>query len=393
MLTGYLKNALSSLKRLKLRAVLTSLSVSVGVFSVVIISIISSIGIDSIESSLSQMGMDNLVVSGSRNNLNGLNTDDLQIIKSQSNVINAMPLMYRVTICETENSECECMVWGVNEDANEVIELEVVYGRLLNKGDIIGSSRVCIIDQELAMLHFSRTNVVGKTITAKLNGSYFEYEIVGVVKNGVNMLQSMLGNIIPNFIYIPYTSMQEVTNQQYFNEIAVKTNGNSQKVCELIENSIALNKADPLTLSVENLVAQKDRLSEIFKYVSIILALIAGISLIVSGLSIMTIMTISVNERTKEIGIKKSIGAKAHDILSEFMLEAIIISLFGAIVGAFSGIICAIIGGFALDLHIGINFAIIGATIAFSVIIAVIFSIFPALKASRLKIADALRRD
>ncbi len=393
MMLGYVNNALKSLKKCRIRAALTSLSVAIGVFSVVIISIISDMGISSVETTLTEMGMDNLVISGSRTNESGLDGNDLEIIKAQNGVINAMPLMYKVTTCESNTASHECMVWGVNEDANEVIELKAIYGRLLNLGDVSQSARVCIIDKELAQMSFGRKNVVGKTITVKLSGSYIKYEIVGVVENGVNMLQSMLGNIIPNFIYIPYTSMQEVTNQQYFNEIAVKINGDSQRSALAIESALSTVKPDEGAVSVENLVAQKDMLSSLFDAISGVLSVIAGVSLIVSGMSIMTIMTVSVNERTKEIGIKKSIGAKNSDILFEFIFESAIISLGGALAGALLGCTMAALGCILLETKISIDIGAIIATMAVSVIIGLLFSVFPALKAARLKPVEALRRD
>ncbi|MBQ7132851.1 MAG: ABC transporter permease [Oscillospiraceae bacterium] len=393
MMLGYVNNALKSLKKCRIRAALTSLSVAIGVFSVVIISIISDMGISSVETTLTEMGMDNLVISGSRTNESGLDGNDLEIIKAQNGVINAMPLMYKVTTCESNTASHECMVWGVNEDANEVIELKAIYGRLLNLGDVSQSARVCIIDKELAQMSFGRKNVIGKTITVKLSGSYIKYEIVGVVENGVNMLQSMLGNIIPNFIYIPYKSMQAVTNQQYFNEIAVKINGDSQRSALAIESALSTVKPDEGAVSVENLVAQKDMLSSLFDAISGVLSVIAGVSLIVSGMSIMTIMTVSVNERTKEIGIKKSIGAKNSDILFEFIFESAIISLGGALAGALLGCTMAALGCILLETKISIDIGAIIATMAVSVIIGLLFSVFPALKAARLKPVEALRRD
>lgn len=389
----FIKNAFNALKANKIRSILTSLSVAVGVFSVMIISIISDAGIVAVDAMLCEMGMDNLVLSGTRNNESGLCDDDLETIKEQNGVINAMPLMYKVTTSQTDNISNECMAWGVNEDANEVIELETIYGRLINRGDVASQSNVCIIDKELALAHFGRENVVGKTILLKLNGNYIEYEIVGVVQNGVNMLQSMLGSIIPNFAYIPYTSMQTVTGQYYYNEIAIKVNGNSGQCARAIETAVNAQKGTENTVKLENLVSQKDRLSEIFETVSAVLAVIAGISLIVAGLSIMTIMTVSVNERTKEIGIKKSIGAKNLDILSEFMLEALLISLIGAALGTCAAILPALIASryFGLDVNLSLSNTV--TLIVFSAIVGLVFSIIPAMKAARLQPVEALRRE
>ena len=173
-----------------------------------------------------------------------------------------------------------------------------------------------MIDEELARESYSRSNIVGKKVNVEINGIMHEYEVIGVVKNGVNVLQSMLGNVIPAFVYIPYTTFQNASARSYFDQIAVKLYDSNVNVSGKIETAIIAGNSNRTAVNVENLLGQKDALSSILDIVTIILTFIAGISLLVSGLSIMTVMMVAVSERTREIGIKINWCIKWRYIMS-----------------------------------------------------------------------------
>ncbi len=133
--------------RNKLRSFLTILGIAVGVTSVVLVSSIGEIGTAAIDSELSEMGMDSLVISASE-----LNENDLQAVKAVSNVSDAMPLMNKVTTVSMRNKTISAMVWGVNEDADKVVNLEIKYGRLLNRGDIAQKITCALLMKQLQMI-------------------------------------------------------------------------------------------------------------------------------------------------------------------------------------------------------------------------------------------------
>lgn len=388
-----IRNGISNLFRNKLRSFLTIGGIMIGVLSVVVISTIGKVGTVTIDSQLVSMGLDSVVISGNKDNEIGLNETDLEKVKAVDQVKNAMPLIYLMGQTEIINTSYDCMVWGVNQDADNVISLKAIHGRLINEGDLNSHSKVCVIDEDIALASYKRSNIVGKTITIKANGSTEKYEVVGVVKNGVNMLQSMFGQFIPNFIYIPYTTLSDVHNQTYFDNIAVKLNKGEDEteITQCLSRAIQMQRANEIDLNIENLLKQKTQLENILSIITTVLSAIAGISLIVSGLSIMTVMLVSVNERTREIGIKKSIGATNSDIMKEFLIESVLITFIGAVVGSLFGIGICSMGCLAFNLKPIVDYEMISKIVLFSIVIGLVFGVYPAYRASKLRPVDALR--
>ncbi len=380
--------------RNKLRAALTVTGIAVGVMSVVIVSSIGEMGRSAITTELSGMGMDSLVVSAQQSGVSILNESDLNMIRSVDNVKNAMPLLSVITEGIIKNEPVSCMAWGVNEEANRVIDLEVIHGRLINRGDINEESLVCVIDESIAVDSYMRSNIVGKKINLTLNGIQYDFEVVGVVKNGVNTLQNMLGGFIPDFVYIPYSIMQTSYNISRFDQITVRLEDEmkSEAAAASIKNALLSEKEDS-AVSVENLLKQKDKMNNIMNIASVALSAVAGISLIVSGISIMTVMLVSVSERTREIGIKKSIGAANYNIMIEFMLESVLITLTGAVIGFLAGAGVSALICILMNYPVRINLGLCGIVMLISIIIGVIFGVYPAYKASALKPVEALRHD
>lgn len=379
--------------RSRVRSFLTIAGIAVGVMSVVIVSSIGEIGKASINSELAGMGMDSLVVSAQSGSVRKLTEKELEKIKSLDDVENAMPLMSIVTSGTVKNDAASFMAWGVNEDADNVIDLEVLYGRLINRGDIAEKNKVCVIDEAIAEEHYKRTNIVGKTITVNIGGIPTELEVIGVVKNGVNTLQNMLGGFIPDFVYVPYSVMQSGLGRNNFDQITVKLEDASQSAETAAKVKTALTEnGSSGEFSVDDLLSQKDKMNNILSIASAALSAVAGISLIVSGISIMTVMLVSVSERTGEIGIKKSIGAGRGVILAEFLFESELITVIGSLTGIAVGVLissamCSAVGGAS------VNMGLCGIILLISLVIGGVFGAYPAYKAASLKPVDALRRE
>lgn len=377
----------------KLRALLTMSSIAIGVFSIVVISTIGQIGEKNISAQLNGMGMDGIVISADTGN--GLQEHDLLALQKITGVSNAMPLIGIYTQIQILHLEKECMLWGVNEDANQVISLTPVHGRLIHQGDVATGAPVCVIDEQLALETYQRSNVVGKTISVNTGRGYEKLTIVGVVQNGVNLLQNMLGDVIPAFVYTPYTIVWNAGNSKTFSQIVLKLRDNittdslNQNIQQTLQTqgSLSFNQ----TANVKDLLAQKTQLNDILHNITMILSLIGGISLIISGISIMTVMLVSVNERTREIGIKKAIGASNINILTEFLWEAFFITLVGGIGGILAGAICILIGCRFFDISFYISIENLIQILIFTLCIGLTFGIYPAFQAAKLKPVDALR--
>jgi putative ABC transport system permease protein len=378
----------------RLRAALTIAGIAVGVASVVMVSAVGEVGKTQIGSQMSGMGMDNLVITAQENGATILSAENLADIKAEDGVNNAMPLMNRVTYGEILGKNRQIMLWGINEDAGEVIDLDVIHGRMINPGDINTENNVCIIDESIAESSYHRSNIVGKKVSISFSGVTREFEVVGVVKSGVNALQSMLGGFVPEFIYIPYTVMQSELGKTTFDTITVKVDSaeKGDTVAAIIETKLSKSHTSA-AVSVDNLIKQKDNMTDIVGTASLALSAVAGISLLVAGTSVMTVMLVSVSERTREIGIKKSIGASDFNILAEFLAESVFLTLTGAAAGLAGGIAIA----YALCLAVGVPFAVNPvmclAAAGVAVAIGAVFGVYPAYRAARLRPVEALRAE
>lgn len=390
-----IKQSLRVIGKSRLKAFLTVGGIAIGVSSVVIISSIGEMGKSAVDNQLTDMGMDSFVVTGTESNFDGLWEDDLETLKSVPDVRNAMPLINYFTEISSRGENSPAMIWGVNEDADDVIELKTVSGRLINKSDVLSSKKVCVVDEQIAMDRYKRNTIVGKEIGISINGRVENFEVIGVVSNGVNLLQNMFGDLVPSFVYVPYTTLSEETNNRYFTQIAVKLDDetDSDSAFNALSHAVLCQRDEKTEIRVENLLKQKSQMNKIADITSKALSIVAGISLVVSGLSVMTVMLVSVKERTREIGIKKSIGAKNYDILTEFLTESVLITLIGGIIGLLFGLSVSAVAGFITGLPSFMGMEGIVFVLIFVMAIGALFGAYPAYKASKLNPVEALRSE
>lgn len=391
-----LKIAVRNLTRKSMRTWLTIASISIGIASVVVIGAIGDAGKAAVTSELDNMGITGLSVStaayGTSTTVH-LQMDELNAIRELPSVENAMPLIMYYTDSTLKGEKSDSLVWGIDSGAKQVISLELLHGRLINKNDVEDTAKVCLVDQNYALTTYGRENIVGKTMQILMNGNEETYEIIGIVSAGSSIMQNVIGNYVPSIVYVPYTSLQEYAVINKFDQIAVKVNAGSN--VEDAQSSIisALDQVSGTTgaFHAENLAKQRDQLMSMLDIITLVLSLIGGISLIVAGLGIMTIMLVSVTERTREIGIKKAIGAKNHKILVEFLLEAVFITAIGSLLGALVGLGISMLGLMAVGMSAAIQWPTILNAIGVSMLIGVFFGVYPAYKASKLRPVEALR--
>ena len=391
-----LKIAVRNLSRKSMRTWLTIASISIGIASVVVIGAIGDAGKAAVTSELDNMGITGLSVStaayGTSTSVH-LQMDELNAIRELPSVENAMPLIMYYTDSTLKGEKSDSLVWGIDSGAKQVISLELLHGRLINKNDVESTAKVCLVDQNYALTTYGRENIVGKTMQILMNGNEETYEIVGIVSAGSSIMQNVIGNYVPSIVYVPYTSLQEYAVINKFDQIAVKVNAGSD--VEDAQSSIlsALDQVSGTTgaFHAENLAKQRDQLMSMLDIITLVLSLIGGISLIVAGLGIMTIMLVSVTERTREIGIKKAIGAKNHKIMVEFLLEAVFITAIGSLLGALVGLGISMLGLMAVGMSAAIQWPTILNAIGVSMLIGVFFGVYPAYKASKLRPVEALR--
>ncbi|WP_368233939.1 ABC transporter permease [Anaerotruncus rubiinfantis] len=396
MIRDCLVNSFRNLGRKKFRSFLTIASIAIGVCSVVLIGSIGEIGKEAIGQELNSLGLGSVTVSADKRFTSlKMTKEDLSLLRGTPAVESATPIVVDYSNIRMRGLVANSVLWGVDSGSSQVISLTPKYGRMINQADIASAANVCVVDSNVAQLFYKRDNIVGKQVEALIGGSYVTLEIVGVATSGGNILQTMLGEVIPSFAYIPYTTLQRYKGEDSFEQIAVtlKDQENIDAAAEQI--SAMINRSHNISrgFKTENISKQKDSLNNMLGIVTLILSAIAAISLVVAGLGIMTVMIVSVNERTREIGIKKSIGATRGIILMEFLIEAFIISLIGGLIGLGTGLAFVWAGCMITSMPMHLNFTQLAASVALSVGIGVVFGVYPATVAAKLKPVDALRTE
>lgn len=390
-----IKCAVLNLSRKKSRTALTALSIAVGVASVILISTVSLIGTQTINNELNSLGIGAIMVSGSVQSGVGLGENHLAVLQSQKEIKEAVPILTEKSKIKSRNLTFDAMVWGIDSGAKQIFNLETLFGSLFKKEDLITKKQVCLVDETMAHLLYSRSNIVGKNIDVLLNGSYYSFEVIGVVASGGNIAQSVIGDIVPSFVYIPYSSMQNLLGKRKFDQIALQLD-ETMDVDDYAKTVISLLEQEEGkggVFSAQNVARQKDRLNNILAIVAQVLSIIAGISMVVAGLGIMIVMLASVSERTREIGIKKSIGASQAMIIKEFLFEAVALSAIGCVFGICAGLALAWGGCKIIHIDFTADYSAVLKTAAFALVNGLVFGVYPSIIAARLKPVDALRQE
>ena len=339
-------SVMADIWRSKSRSALTMSAVAIGIFSVTVISAVGQIGTARINESLDDMGVNSVLVEAQEAGVT-LGDNDIKKLGGLSGVTGAMPLMAQVTKCELIESNVSCMVWGVNEKADEIISMKPIHGRLINEDDVKKAENICVIDDKIALETYGRTNIVGKTVSVNFGGRYNDFTVIGVAESGLSPIQNMMNDAVPYFVYIPYTTAQNICGKTDYDKIAVllDKSGDGEKAIDGIKACMADVKGEG-SIKISELQSQKKQLDGILTTATSALSFTAGISLAVASVSVMTAMLVSVGERKREIGIKKSLGARNIRIVGEFLAESTMICVIGSIVGIAAGCAVAFVIGF-----------------------------------------------
>lgn len=284
---------------------------------------------------------------------------------------------------------------GVDDGKNQVISLTPKYGRMLDAADIAGAADVCVIDSNVAELFYKRDNVVGKSLDAMIGGSYVRLEIVGIASSGGNILQNMVGDVIPSFAYLPYTTVQRYTGEDSFGQIAVTLRDSADIDAAAEQLSASVNRFHNIErgFKAENISKQKDTLDNLLGVVTIVLSAIAAVSLVVAGPGHHD-GDDRVGQRAHPRDRHQKIDrATRRTILLEFLIEAFTISLIGSIMGVAAGLALVWAGCALIGVAMSVNPALIAVSVALTVGIGVVFGVYPATVAARLRPVDALRTE
>ncbi|MDK2966557.1 ABC transporter permease [Lacrimispora sp.] len=282
---------------------------------------------------------------------------------------------------------------GIRANYPDVHKINIIYGRNLNEADIKGRKNHVVLEAQGAKELFGTEDAVGKSLRMTIYGDTDYYDVVGVYRKEKNPYQALFGGSGEKKEgYMPETLLVWPNDSIYNIRVYAKEGTNmdsfSERFTKYIANSKNRKKEDVTFYSVSSEMGNVDR---VMGGLSAAVGGIAAISLLVGGIGIMNIMLVSVTERTREIGIRKALGAKTRDVMIQFLTESAILSAMGGIIGVLTGAGLVLLGGTLLGMPVVIKPLVIIVAVGFSALVGVFFGIYPASKAAGKDPIDALR--
>lgn len=373
------------------RSALTMLGIIIGVASVILLTGIGGGATKSITDSISEMGVNKITVSMSRGrgSSRSIDIDDMEAYAEENpdKVSLMSPYLSSSVMIKNGTTNGYTTMDACGVDYKEINSLELVSGRFFTDYDINNRRKVCIIGTYQVVEYFGGVDPVGETI--KLNGDTFE--IIGVYEETGDSTETSTDNKIT----IPYTTAMrflKTKNVQTFYFWAASEDI-VEAVTDDLESYITNKLGTDEGFTVSNMLSLLDTMNEMTGVMTTMLAGIAGISLVVGGIGIMNIMTVSVSERTREIGIRKAIGARTSDILLQFLIESIVLSGIGGIIGIILGFILGKAVSLTGVMEYVTQYNMVILSFIFSVIVGITFGLAPAKKAAKLNPIEALRSE
>ena len=388
------KMAVKAIAGNKMRSFLTILGVVIGVVAIVVLVSIGQGANSSVVESIEGMGTNLITSNINARRMNPIDLDSLNVLAQNEAISYVAPIAsVSGTVKAGTTTYDDGVVQGTTPGYESIRNWTVAEGRFLQQPDIDNRSFVAVIGSEAATEMYGTTHAVGETFS--LNG--YTITVVGVLE----AVGSSASGSNDNQILIPFTLAQRLSNQTSISSFYVSAASSAQVEQAQAAVESYLEKAFEnyntrsfgTQYSVFNQTEMLSTLSETTNTLTLMLGGIAAISLLVGGIGIMNIMLVSVSERTREIGIRKAIGAARGNILTQFLIESLVVSLMGGLLGLAISVVAVKALAPVLQMTLTIPVNVAWMAIGFSVFIGVVFGMYPANKASKLKPIDALHYD
>jgi len=396
-----IKLALSAIKANKLRSFLTMLGIIIGISSVISITSIGASARAVINKEFEGIEAGYMVFMQDWRSQEPFSFeyrfswDDIEALKSRfpDDIRYAEPMGFGYSSeVKVGRLEATLSLNGVGADYNKFMRsIQIIHGRMINQSDVDAGRENIVIDVEAARHLFNRENAVGSEFTADIRGRERDLMIVGVYETPPSIFSGMVMSTSYE-CYVPATLLMGRDQRARFIEVFADPDKDPVAQAEAFLNYINRIKDKEegfyMYQTADEQIAQIDT---VLATLSAALGAIAAISLLVGGIGIMNIMLVSVTERTREIGIRKALGARTKDILTQFLIEAMILSCIGGMIGTALGISLAGLGMSAFGIEVVIQPVMVVITVIFSAGVGLFFGIFPARKAAKLDPIESLR--
>jgi len=398
-LSDILKISLKALGRNKMRTFLTMLGIIIGISSVIIMMSLGASLSSYMSDTFSSFGSNSISITPAWNRESGywerlcaMDQLDYDALRQQcKHVAYVSPVERMAITCVNGSRSCNPDVSGVSEAYMPIGNVKLAHGRWFDAEDVATSNKVCVVGQTVVRDLFGNVeNPVGRTIRC---GDQ-PMQIIGVLKP----MGKTLFFDQDNMLYIPYTTVmrrfQGITSFSDF-EAVPRSMGEVEiavsEIKRVMRQIHGVGKGEPDVVEVSIAQDQLETLTRVLNIVSLVLALIAGISLIVGGVGIMNIMYVTVTERTREIGIRMAVGARQGDILRQFLTESVVLSLVGGIIGILIGFGLSYVITYFAKMPFVVSGTALVVSFGVSTFIGVFFGWYPAKRAANLDPIDAIR--
>ena len=405
--------AIFSIRTNLLRSLLTMLGIIIGVASVIAIITVGNGGRDYIVGMIQDMGQSAITIQVNQKNTSSsdyITDDDLKAMKGQDSIDYVSPFLLGMGTFKANSESGMCFPVGCAPDMEQISKLSASYGRMFTEEEYEAARNVCIIDGMNAKGLFGYENVVGEYIEVTVGDKTARLRIIGVMDvsammggmdNEAMMEQmSQMTNTMGNMCYViapaPVVANLMGSSGRYnMVYLSAKDENQLDAAGNAAKNILQArhNNFDREAYTVTNMATYIELLDKVINVFTTFIAAVSAISLVVGGIGVMNIMYVSVSERTREIGIRKALGARTRTILFQFLTESVILCLIGGIIGMILGISGAGVVSYIMDIPMSVKFSTLLISVGFSSAIGIFFGIYPARKAAKMPPIEALRRD
>jgi putative ABC transport system permease protein len=383
-----------------MRSFLTMLGIIIGISSVIAITSIGASAKGAVGKEFEAYGMNYMVIYPNwEMTTDGVEYDDLFTPEDlealndryMEDILYISPYISENSDTKVARQEGKLSLFGVNAGYNQFKNMDILHGRMINKSDVLGKKDRIVIEKDAALHFFNKENPVGETLSVVINDEIKDLTVVGVYEVPPSLLDGMMMDDSYS-TYVPYPVLQTGDPVTYYIELYTNENKDLDSLGnEFTKYLSRIKDKDPAFYRYESSESQMTQINTVLGTLSLAIGAIAAISLVVGGIGIMNIMLVSVTERTREIGIRKSLGARTKDILMQFLIEAMILAGIGGIIGTILGVGIASAGMSFANIEVVIEPSVILLAVGFSAIVGMFFGLYPARKAAKLDPIEALR--